>query len=615
MYQNEYYIPKQSAFYQDLLEAYGLARLLNNIVNQDKQLKSEITISSFPNYYKIDLEDAPNEVLVKKYADKGSLGVDYIFKRSSKGTSMPIDVKTKSELSLAVFDISREWEIVKRYDKTIDNETQKKPHPYFDIYLLLSNFGIEFLAKENFAGTKQGGMFTRTFLQIYYNKQYLNDFFSGILYNYSKLENATLGGYEKLIFTKERKKEWIVLSKNHKPNKTTSSQLFHPNFSKGINSKLLALREGNIKPDLLKEYLKILGLFDSTFYLGGSSKMDDYRVYVVEPKTITISQQKNILKKFKSSFYSDSTVKGDILAALMYSKHLINHQKEEEDFEVDFDWQPSDALSGFYICHFMTTKKSPPKKHSPINLSYLQFPSIIKISNEADLNVWKEIIDELITITRSIKGNKRNDEGNDAALGLRYLRDFISTSTNNLFFDFHFWYAFYLMSAYHRKKRGENTLFIKRFSQITLNRIIKSMKRTNVSLVDIIQNEGFQKVATAIRRSTIQPQMDKANGKKPLYEIRYGLAQKLKAKSNSESEFIAFISDFISSYCSENSMKKEKNLRKVKEQKDNDENKTYLRTDVSKEDLNKFYTLFDGTDDTAKKIAALLAAYGFATVK
>lgn len=604
MYQSEYYIPKQNGFYQDLLETYGLARLLDNIINQGKQLKSDITISSFPNYYKIDLEEVPNENLVKVYADKGNLDIEYIFKDTKKGTAKPKKIGTNEDLNITVFDIAKEWDIVKNYDKSIDDEGQKKPHPYFDIYTLLSHFGVEFTAKESVAGTKQGGMFTRTYLQLYYNKAYLKKFINGLLHNYSSFNNAILSSYGKEIFTKKNK--FTVLSKNHKPNETVISQLFHPNYSQGLNAKKLSLSESKKKPDLLKEYLKILGLFDSTFYLGGSKKMDDYRIYVIDPKKISLSQKKNILKKFKTDFFTDSTVKGDILTLLIYSKHLIEHQEDNEGFDFDFDWQPSDYVSGFYICHFMTTKKSPPKKHSPINLAYIQFPEFISISNTLDLDEWKDIITELITITKNIKGNRTNEEGSDAALGLRYLRDFLSSSNTEPFFDFNFWYATYLMFAYHRKIGGENTLFIKRFSKITLNKIFKSMKDSSSSLSHIINNEGFQKIATAIRKSTIQPQMNKARGKKPLYEIRYGLAQKMKNKSNSESEFTSFISDFIADYCSENSMKKEKFLKNET---------TDLRNDVSKSDLDKFYKLFDGTKETTKRIAAMLAAYGFSTDK
>ena len=68
----------------------------------------------------------------------------------------------------------------------------------------------------------------------------------------------------------------------------------------------------------------------------------------------------------------------------------------------------------------------------------------------------------------------------------------------------------------------------------------------------IVNNPGFQAIARAIRKSTINPQMRKAMGHKPPFEIRYGLAQDWKRKARYPEQFIAGLCDFVQQYNAEN---------------------------------------------------------------
>ncbi|MEM4663241.1 MAG: hypothetical protein QXM75_04425 [Candidatus Diapherotrites archaeon] len=593
----EYYVRKSSAFYQDVLELYGLAKLIDTIKNKNRsENKITLTIEDLGTYYLIKLsEPIQEQEIVSLEFDPG---FKFIFQETKAGTGKPKDLPDS-----LIFDLQKEWAIVKEYDRNDNSESQKKPDRNFGIYTLLNQFAVEVSGLNN-ANTKQTGSFTRTYLQLYYNKEFFKDFVESLLYLHSEPNEKS--DYENIAFRKIEKP--FVLGKNHKIEKTTYNALIHPNMSKGINSKDLKLTESPEEPDFLREYLKILGTFECMFSIGGSQKMDDYRVYVCKPKKIDFELQRSVIEKFRSVFYSNSTLKGDIYSILLFSKILIEHLElkntENNDLTLfDFDWNPNNYIEGFYVCHFMTTKKSAPKKHAPINFSFLSLPSFIKIKDKNDADTWKNIIDEVLNIVRSIKGsgkekgtNSLKDEDGKTVIGLNLMRDFLSSSNISSFLDFSYWYALYLSNAFERKKRGENMLYIKPFKIETLNLFYMHMDNETLHLSEIIANEGFKAVAQAIRKSTVSLQYTPKDARK--FDIRYGLAQELQNKSKSKLDLATFIGEFIATYNAETAKVAEKNNGKS------------FRANVKDEELAQFYCLLD--KHPSRLIGALLASYGFA---
>lgn len=113
---------------------------------------------------------------------------------------------------------------------------------------------------------------------------------------------------------------------------------------------------------------------------------------------------------------------------------------------------------------------------------------------------------------------------------------------------------------------------------------------------EIITNDGFQKVASAIRNSTVILQGAKSRGQKIEFEIRYGVAQELQNKSRTKADLAVFIGDFIGTYNAETARKAEINKAYRKPVRDNE--------------LNQFYEILD--NHPPKVVGALLASYGFA---
>ena len=140
-------------------------------------------------------------------------------------------------------------------------------------------------------------------------------------------------------------------------------------------------------------------------------------------------------------------------------------------------------------------------------------------------------------------------EQGDAMIGLLAYRNFLNGSSINEYFKFNYWYAAYLMHELSNKKQTYLTM-----NKIeTLNKIFTLM---DISFKEIIENEGFQSVAAAIRKSTVSLQYTPKDQRK--FDVQYGLAQKLQNKSNSEEDLIAFVGEFVAKYNSDTARQYEK---------------------------------------------------------
>ena len=119
-------------------------------------------------------------------------------------------------------------------------------------------------------------------------------------------------------------------------------------------------------------------------------------------------------------------------------------------------------------------------------------------------------------------------------------------------------------------------------------------------LTPIIQSAGFQRIASAIRASTVMPQHFKAIGKPGPYEIRYGLGNDLMRNATYPKKFVAALGEFVHAYMRENGRVEE--LYKG--------NPPISRTLIREDDLQEIIRLIDTYD--SETVASLLVAFGYA---
>ena len=120
-------------------------------------------------------------------------------------------------------------------------------------------------------------------------------------------------------------------------------------------------------------------------------------------------------------------------------------------------------------------------------------------------------------------------------------------------------------------------------------------------LTTILTNSGFRNIAEAIRLSTVRPMFQKANNQELIYEIRYGLGDKLLRNARERDDFVQELGQFIHAYNRENSRKKKEAITKRQ-----------IRMDVSSNDIENIVALIDDENYDINTIASLLVSFGYA---
>jgi hypothetical protein len=240
------------------------------------------------------------------------------------------------------------------------------------------------------------------------------------------------------------------------------------------------------------------------------------------------------------------------------------------------------VVAGFHVAQFKLLSRN---AYTMVNLSFLSLPAWSgDLRARADVVALQKIIDEHLDVIRGI------DEGHSDGFDLlRRYRDFVSSGNWDAFFDFSAGYSHEILRRLNQGQRYVPTF--------TTSRLRRLMMTNREDLTPIVENNGFQNVAYAIRHATIIPQRRKANKQDNLYEVRYGLGSMLKRKGAVRDEFVAALTDFIQSYNQENVQKLESKGQQ-------------MRRDVRTDDIAEVVRLIDQYG--SEVVANLLIAYGYA---
>ena len=258
---------------------------------------------------------------------------------------------------------------------------------------------------------------------------------------------------------------------------------------------------------------------------------------------------------------------------LLTTIELIKHNENYID-----EWAfipPADKVSGFQFAYYKNLGQRP----AVTNIGFLGLPNFIKIDSQEMGDMWINVCEEHQNIITSI-----NENNSSNISMLQNYRQFISASDFDAFFEFQFQYASFLTSEV-----CDEHYYIKPFT-------IKNMEvlmSTQTMYENILENKGFQAIASAIRNSTIIPIFH--SSKK---DVKFGLSQKLKIASKDKDSFITEISEFVQNYNEELMLK--------------DYHQKPHHSYVTTEQLEDFCRLMDKEKYSAKLIAGLLVAYGYA---
>ena len=562
MYQNKYFVTKISGTYAETLEAYGLAKILSRIFENNEIDNANIKIKDEGPYYSVSSDISINEEMVNNthYFD----AFPYIKTKEDKNKDLPGNV----------IDYEREKEIASNFYKWAKGRSKEEIEKYENKppldYDIIYNFGMK--------NNKE--LYQKIHINMYKNREKFPQILKEILALYS----APITNEEEV--RKNLKKIGLILERNK--DKVTAIQLLNPHQGKGANSlKSNSIRLNNLSSFWLREYLKIIGTYESMIIkdVKVSNKSWDTKFYVIDPFNIEYSWLSNIYREFKPHVGGNTPFKLDILSILIYTKELIKHLSEYQNKKSHFlqRLKPKNIVQGFKTAY----QKKMGQNKSIANIGYLRLPEFIEISSYEEGQKWIDILDEHIGIIRHI------DENNSSTTSLlQHYRQFISTGDWDNFFDFYFDYATLLMNDIEKRQ-----MYLKAFTIKNLKEVFMTEKK----LAPILESQGFQNVARAIRNATIGAQYAKARGDQR-FDVHYGIAQDLKRKSPYKKDLVEYLSEFIALYNAETARYVEHHSKEFKEGK--------VRATVKTEDIKEVINLIDEYGSSV--VGKLLAAYGYA---
>jgi hypothetical protein len=567
MYQTTYYVDKSTATPADTLVAHGVASLLMELAER-VEVSLRASVQDAGGYYKVELSQPVSEEWLHSKMEP----LPYLAAGKYSG-SAPTDAKEiypyeqEKERRATYFELRKQMRAAKA--TADDPEWAERLHMY------TPDPGYDFFVKVNQMSAIIG--YNALVEQWLANGAATRDQLELLLELFSTTPNPIEDIAEQ--WTKQAKaKGWTGKGL------ASASQVVNPGMGKGANrSKADVLTIGNQENFWLLEYLKFLGARQAMVprVVSGSK---DRKSYILEPRNITTRTAQRLFQEFQSAMWPSTHVKMDILAVLRWMEVFLRAQTEGvggERVRRLRGKQPGDFVQGLWT----VTYKDLGSAHAVMNVSLLRLPRWMRaVENENDAQHYLNIVVEHHRVVDSL-----DEKNSDAYELLREYRDFLSGADLRAFFRFCAGYGSHLL------QRMERRQFAPQFTLPYLEELF--MAHQDAEHIKLILNDpGFQNVATAIRLSTVVPQYRKTKGER-LYEIRYGLGGRLLQKSRYPDELVQELTEFMFRYNEENGRVAEQRGKR-------------FRSDLSREDVARVVTFI--ANHPPATVAGLLVAYGYA---
>lgn len=551
-----YYIEKQTGTPADTLLAFGVAQLLHLL--QPTDADNRLTLEDVGTVYRITLGE-PLDMAQLATVDFFPLilGLNTKTKKAAVPESQAVDYLAEQQKNRAYFEARDKL----KDEQVLQEQGFHPPHKDWPIWAKINQLSATPTYNKLVALWYLHHTCFPALLQLILNlySQYPNDREQAVSDWKALLKQEGLKGAESMA----------------------QLQVVNPAMGKGGNrSKADGLGIGGLKGFWLEEYLKFAG-----FYQAGIPRTvrgnKDRKTYILRPKRLLWHTHQQVFPAFQKVFYGQTAVKMDIFATLLYTQTFIEQWQagQGSTHRRARNPNPGNHVSAIETVYY----KDMGSAHATLNLSAFALPNWMPITNKTGATQFLDLLDEHRRIVYRL-----DESHGDAYALLRLYRAFLSGRDLAPFFQFMRGYSQHLMS----ELAGRNNP--PQFSCANLEVLFMTHDQ---SLSPILQNEGFQHIAEAIRRSTVLPQRQKANGRDTLYEIRYGLGDKLMRHSQYPDEFVQALSAFIHAYNRENGRKLETR-------------KQQFRRNITNEDIEAIVQLIDTY--SAKTIASLLVAYGYA---
>lgn len=565
MYQQHYYVPKESGTLTDTLVAFGLAKVLESVVKQVTG-NANVTINDVGSCFMVDA----GVVIEAEWVARLQPFEQIAYLTSSKMPA-PVDLS-----SMATRDVDQEWERFRQYTEQRKQLAERKvagdaleqaladlkPRADWTVVTYLGDYRMQAQGIHN-SMVEQWQRTSDKYLAL--NVQTILAMFAGLAVNREGIVAA-----------------WKKATKADKPAEAvTASQLFNPHMGKGQNrAKANGLAMGNEDNFWLLDYLKAVGLWEAAAPRN-STNADLRKTYILAPRRLALNDHREVFRRFREKLWNSTSIKMDILAALLYTDSLLDYSIEEEKLDIFDDGPLQNLVTGMNVAAYQLLSQN---SYTMMNLAFLGLPNwASQLSSFADARLFQTIIKEHIERINSI-----DEERSEGHTLLQQYRDFVSGHDLRRFYAFTVHYSSYLISALERSH-----FYVKPFSEQNLGRLLEMAEP---KLTPILQNQGFRNVAEAIRRSTVIPQY--IGRKTSNFDVRYGLGQEMKRKAQYADDFIQELATFMQSYNEENARVYERTKGQSR------------RKAITTEDIQEIVGLLDVYGP--ETICSLLIAFGYA---
>lgn len=573
------YVDKRTGTFADQLTAFGLARLAQDVlrrVHDDRELT--VTLRDRGPYYELALDAPLDDATLDRF----------------EGGYMPIKaLVTKKRESKLPAEMNRAYCVF--YEAERDRRAA-----YFE---QRNNLSSE--AKE----AQKKGVEHPELLQLRENEPHPDwDIFRAI-------NPAALLGYNKLVLQwwqmqpslapvfrlirdlymvspndlRRAESDWKALDKEMGwgiDALATSGQIYSPAMGKGQNrTKANKLTMGNVKGLWLSEFLSAVGYYQAA-HTRNPRGTKDRKTYVLAPTDLRLSDHYPVFAAFQRAMQaSETTIRSDVFAMLRYTQELLGYAVSDHGGSVLSallqTGSPNRLVAGFGSALY----KNLGNAVATMNLPFMGLPGWLCVQNRDDVETALNILREHERVVRGFDESHSDDVG----LLLQY-RNFCSGDNIEAFLRFTGLYSAFVIS------QREKSRYAHQFTTTNLGRLLMN---SEPKLEPILESEGFQNIAYAIRQSTVTAQYKRRNLNDRRYEVRYGLGQQLMRKAHHADTFVAELSEFMLKYNAENAQ--------VMENRQGPYRKS-LRTS----DIDEIVALIDAFGP--ETVCGLLVAYGYARV-
>jgi hypothetical protein len=563
---NYIWIEKTTNTYSDCLKTYGMAYLLSILTNQNF---SQIIIRQSTSHYLIELqhEFVSNwELLVEEFEPVYLLPIlNNTDEKISDGST--IYLKNEKERREAYQTYLREGQ-----ENKGNGETPPPEHSHYHIYSLYQ--GMKVISSHN----KMAEVFQQDpeIIKVVYE------------WIFRVCTSPFIDSVEKVKTFKEIVKKYERKTGKKVPLTTTVNALsfFNPIQAKGVNNQsATGISPGGVKSFVLDEFFKMIGVLHSSIgrLVKVGTRSYDCMLQVIEPQEISIEAVSNVVQNIKTKIKAPSRTYLEFSTLTYTISEILRFLIDKQ---LDLNPSLTDYVCGLYSTYF----KDLGNAKAVMNLSYYHLPSWVKFESYEDVEKYNELFNEIITKCDKI----RRDEIllQDLDQPLNHLVTFISSGKLDCFLFFVQEYHFKVFSHFYEKKYWLEPFFIGHLQEVIMS--------SNQSYSKIVKDQGFINISRAIFSATMGLQYQEKNVRK--YPVHYDLQHKLKQNAPYPEKFITTLTDFASTFNSENARVFESNRARGENGR--------TRKNITDNDLASVIQLIDeyGSDI----VGNLLVAFGYA---